>query len=123
MQTAWHELCLQEPLPLSGWRRHSSSCQVKTAYQLLDNFHNGSVEGQPSVTTLVAEAEVLRKQQDLFELYAADYIVLQRCTVRRKLVVAATGRRDSTGKESFGGPKNSPTGRPPARPYCNWSVW
>ncbi len=59
--------------------------QVKTAYQLLDNFHHGSVEGQPSVTALMEEAELLRKQQDLFELYVSDYIFLQRCMVRRSL--------------------------------------
>ncbi|KAL4450636.1 hypothetical protein ABPG77_000992 [Micractinium sp. CCAP 211/92] len=70
----------QQRAPFAVATEELSLEQVKTAYQLLDNFHNGSVEGQPSVTTLVAEAEVLRKQQDLFELYVADYIVLQRCT-------------------------------------------
>ena len=55
--------------------------QVKAAYQLLDNFHHGSVEGQPSVTALIEEADELRKQQDLFELYVSDYVYLQRCMV------------------------------------------
>lgn len=57
--------------------------QVTTAYQLLDNFHHGTVEGQPSVTSLQEEAEQLRKQQYLWELYVSDYIFLQRCMVSR----------------------------------------
>lgn len=56
--------------------------QVKTAYHLLDSFHHGGVDGQPSVTALMEEAEALRKQQDLFELYVSEYVFLQRCMVR-----------------------------------------
>ncbi len=55
--------------------------QVKAAYRLLDDFHHGHVDGHPSVTALMEEAEQLRKQQDLFELYVSDYIFLQRCMV------------------------------------------
>ena len=29
----------------------------------------------------MAEAEALREQQDLFELYVSDYVFLQRCLV------------------------------------------
>lgn len=33
------------------------------------------------MTALIEEAELLRRQQDLFELYVSDYIFLQRCMV------------------------------------------
>ena len=56
--------------------------QVNEAYGLLDGFHHGSVEGHESVLNLIAAAEQLREQQDLFELYVVDYIFLTRCMVR-----------------------------------------
>lgn len=85
------ELGWPKPLLLSGNHELFSPFQVKTAYQLLDDFHHGSVEGQPSVTALMEEAELLRKQQDLFELYISDYIFLQRCMVRGVVMAAVMG--------------------------------
>lgn len=55
--------------------------QVTLAYKVLDGFRHGGVEGQPSITALMQEADELRRQQDLFELYVSDYIFLQRCLV------------------------------------------
>ena len=55
--------------------------QVASAYRVLDGFRNGGVDGQPSVTALMQEADELRKQQDLFELYVSEYVFLQRCMV------------------------------------------
>lgn len=40
------------------------------------------MEGHDSVLAHQAEAEALREQQDLFELYVADYVFLTRCMVR-----------------------------------------
>lgn len=54
------------------------SVQAKSAYNVLDSFHHG---GSLSLTALLDEAEQLRKQQDLFELYVVDYVLLQRCVV------------------------------------------
>lgn len=71
--------------PLHLYVDVSLPLQVKQAYELLDNFHHGSVEGHPSVIALTEESEVLRKQQDMFELYVSDYIYLQRCMVRGRL--------------------------------------
>lgn len=55
--------------------------QVKPAYLVLDAFHHGQVEGQLSVTKIMADSEYLRECQDLFELYVSDYIMLMRCKV------------------------------------------
>jgi hypothetical protein len=71
---------------------YACPAQVKAAYELLDSFHHGSVDGRPSVTALLEEAEQLRRQQDLFELFVSDYVYLQRCTVRHALGGAAAPR-------------------------------
>ena len=47
------------------------------------------MDGRPSVTALLEEAEQLRQQQDLFELFVSDYVFLQRCTVRCALGCSA----------------------------------
>lgn len=68
--------------------------QVTTAYQLLDDFHHGSVQSRPSVMALLEEAEALRRQQDLFELYVSEYVFLQRCTVRWGQAGTREGQQD-----------------------------
>lgn len=66
---------------LSHWAALPYTVQVTSAYRLLDGFRHSGVEGQPSITALMQEADELRKQQDLFELYVSDYIFLLRCMV------------------------------------------
>lgn len=90
----WHSRCAGLIPPACCCSHpHCPAPQVKAAYALLDGFHHGGVEGQPSVTALMEEAEALRRQQDLFELYVSDYVFLQRSLVRSaggwlRLVVA-----------------------------------
>ena len=47
----------------------------------MDSLHHGGLDGRPSVEALAAEADALRAQQDLFELYVADYAHIARCRV------------------------------------------
>jgi len=65
---------LIEPVRLNGVRDTSACLQV------LDAFHHGSVDSYPSVTAIIAESKQLQEFQDLFELYASDYLVLTRCS-------------------------------------------
>ena len=76
----------------NSWRAWCLSClhqlllfmlglQVEIAYQLLDNFYSSAIEGQPSVVALVDEADLLRQQQDLFELFITEDGIIHRCTV------------------------------------------
>lgn len=60
---------------------YAPGLQVQAAYALLDGFHHGTVEGHDSVLKHMADAEALREQQDLFELYVSDYVFLTRCLV------------------------------------------
>lgn len=80
---------------------HLPAPQVRTAYDLLDAFHHGEVEGHESVLRLLAEGEALREQQDLFELYVSDYVFLQRCLVRWGLGLGL-GAGDKGGKQRQG---------------------
>lgn len=53
---------------------------VRPAYEVLDAFHHGSVDGYPNVTAIIAESKQLQEFQDLFEMYVSDYLVLTRCS-------------------------------------------
>ncbi|MEW5311809.1 MAG: hypothetical protein WDW38_003494 [Sanguina aurantia] len=53
---------------------------VMPSYKILDAFHHGSVDGQPSVLQIIGESKALQEAQELFELYQSDYLPLQRCS-------------------------------------------
>lgn len=52
---------------------------VKPAYEVLDGFHHGTVDGYVSVQDIIAESKGLQEAQELFELFVSDYIMLKRC--------------------------------------------
>jgi hypothetical protein len=56
--------------------------QVDEAYELLEAFHHGTVDGRVNLTAMITESEALSESQDLFELYVSDYVHLTRCKVR-----------------------------------------
>ena len=58
---------------------------MQPAFQDMDQFLTGSVDGYPSLASLDAEGAGLRESQDLFELYVSDYVTLARCRVRPEL--------------------------------------
>lgn len=55
--------------------------QAAPAYQVMDGFLEGGVDGYPSLNCLQKEASELRECQELFELYVSDYVSLARCRV------------------------------------------
>ena len=57
--------------------------QAAPAYQVMDGFVEGGVDGYPSLSDLQHEGAELRESQELFELYVSDYVSLTRCKVRR----------------------------------------
>lgn len=59
---------------------HASHGAPALPVQILDAFHHGSVDGHPSVTSIIAESKQLQEFQDLFEMYVSDYLVLTRCS-------------------------------------------
>ncbi|KAI8473051.1 MAG: flagellar outer dynein arm heavy chain beta [Monoraphidium minutum] len=52
---------------------------VRPAYQVLDAFRHGGVDGHPSVMAIISDSKQLQEWQDLFELYVQDYLPLTRC--------------------------------------------
>ena len=63
---------------------------MKPAFQVMDGFLAGSVDGYPSLASLDAEGAGLRESQDLFELYVSDYVTLARCRVRTAALDSVT---------------------------------
>lgn len=48
---------------------------------MIEAFGGSGVGEWPGVGVMLAEAAVLRKHQELFELHASDYLLLTRCQV------------------------------------------
>ncbi len=56
---------------------------MAVAYSTIDAFEEKGVEDWPSVGAMLAEASVMRENQELFELHVSDYLPLIRCQVSK----------------------------------------
>lgn len=56
---------------------------MATAYELLEAFKGGEVEGRACVSKQIMDGNALRESQELFELPVSEFSPLQRCQVCR----------------------------------------